>query len=365
MSRFWEGKRVLVTGHTGFKGGWLVFWLRHLGAEVYGYSLPAPTTPSFYELLGLSRMMAGEYLGDIRDRTALSRFVSAQQFDVVFHLAAQPLVLASYDDPHETHETNILGTLNILEEARSARLKTGVIIVATSDKVYLNNELGKRFSEDMPLGGADPYSASKAAAEIVSQSYIKAFFREPETLMCSTVRAGNVFGGGDFAPNRIVPDLYRSIENNKPVEIRNPDAVRPWQHVLDPLSGYMTLAERLSKKREKQLQGGWNFGPADHGHVPVKELVEEFFGRWRKPGMNIEKNRSSARSEAQHLSLDISKASSQLGWHPRLGLESAVQWTVEWYKALNETPDALVSLSLHQLEAFMKMGTNNHGRPEV
>lgn len=352
---------MLVTGHTGFKGGWLVLLLNRLGAEVHGFSLAPPTSPSFYALLDVHNHLTRECIGDIRDRKTFQQYCLGKKFDAVFHLAAEAIVLTSYDNPYETHETNVLGSLNVLEETRIGGLHTDVLIVVTSDKVYLNQELNEPFGEESKLGGADPYSGSKAAAEVITLSYIKSFFNHTDQAMCATVRAGNVIGGGDFAPNRLVPDLFRSIQADEPLPIRNPSAVRPWQFVLEPLSGYLTLAEKMFVERKRGLQGGWNFGPSPESHVPVSQLVDSFFARWRNSQAVQMIGEANSRQEAKYLSLDISKALSSLNWSPLLDINSTIDWTVEWYKTFSNSPSALSEVTSKQLEEFISAGTNSHG----
>jgi CDP-glucose 4,6-dehydratase len=314
---FWAGRRVLLTGHTGFKGSWLALWLASLGAEVTGFSAPPPTTPSLFELARLGGDVRS-VIGDVRDRDAVARVVGDARPEVLLHLAAQPLVRASYADPIATYDVNVMGTANLLEAARGADLSS--VVVVTSDKCYENRELARPFVEDDPLGGHDPYSSSKAAQEIVSAS-----FRDSYDLPLATARAGNVIGGGDFGVDRLVPDAMRAAASGSVLRVRNPDAVRPWQHVLNPLHGYLLLAERAER-------GGWNFGPADDETRPVSWVVDRLGVAWEPdPGDHPH--------EAHHLSLDSTKARTRLGWAPRWNLERGLDATAEWYAAHREGAD--------------------------
>ena len=320
-----SGKRVLVTGHTGFKGAWLSLWLADLGAKVTGFSLP-PETPSLFSGLKLDGLIDSR-LGDVRDRDAVFSLFKDARPEVVLHLAAQPLVLRSYDDPAETFSTNVMGLVNVLDAARASK-EVKVVQVITSDKCYENNETGRAYAEGDPLGGHDPYSASKACAEIVAASYRDSFFQTGASL--ATARAGNVIGGGDWARDRIVPDCARALAAGKPVVVRNPASVRPWQHVLEPLSGYLALAcAQLAQPR--RFAQAWNFGPDDAGNVTVEVLVEAAVkewgsGRWEKAG-------GEGAREARLLRLDPSKARRELSWAPRWDVPRAVRETMRWYKA--------------------------------
>jgi CDP-glucose 4,6-dehydratase len=323
---FWRGKRVLVTGHTGFKGGWLAHWLLGLGADVSGLALAPDTAPNLFEASRLGDRL-GSTLGDIRDLAGLTRTLRAAAPDIVFHLAAQSLVRRSYTDPVGTYATNVMGTLHLLEAVRATD-GVRVIVNVTSDKCYLNRETGAPFRETDPLGGTDPYSSSKAGAELVTASWRQAFFAGGLPHLAS-VRAGNVIGGGDWAADRLLPDCARAFAAQRSVEIRHPDAVRPWQHVLEPLSGYLGLAERLWS--DAGFAEAWNFGPAEHDARTVAEVVDTMARLWgggagwtRQPGQHPH--------EAQQLRLDSAKARARLGWTPRLPLEQALAWTVEWYR---------------------------------
>lgn len=324
MNNFWQNKKVFITGHTGFKGAWLTQTLLLMGADITGFSLPAPTNPSLFEQLNLSKKIK-HIKGDINNRKKIISAIEKAQPDIVLHLAAQSLVRYSYKNPLETFDTNVIGTLNVLEGCRRTKsIKSAVII--TTDKCYLNNDSGKFFVEDDSLGGKDPYSASKAAAEIVTYSYYQSFLKD--NLPTASARAGNVIGGGDFSEDRLIPDVVRAIENNKSVEIRNPKATRPWQFVLEPLSGYMQLAEKLYTQGHK-YSGGWNFGPKPEDIKPVDEVLDNLK---RNLDFKIELDKTPQPVEAKLLALDINKAQSQLAWQPQLNLSSAIDLTGQWYK---------------------------------
>lgn len=329
----WNGRRVLLTGHSGFKGGWLALWLRRLGARVTGLSLPPPTTPSLFELARVGEGIDSR-TGDIRDAQALAALAKELQPEIVFHLAAQPLVRRSYADPLETYSTNVMGTANLLEAIRTQSPATRAIVVVTTDKCYENREWVWGYRESDPLGGHDPYSASKAGTELVAGSYAKAYFSAPGAPALATARAGNVIGGGDWAPDRLVPDLLRSCESaqgGQPLAIRYPQAIRPWQHVLEPLAGYLRLAEGLFEHGARYA-GAWNFGPHEASLKPVAWIADRVYSawgcapRWHSPE-GVQPH------EAGILKLDWSKAAHGLNWHPALDIESAIELTVQWHKA--------------------------------
>ena len=350
---FYHGKKVLVTGHTGFKGGWLCHWLERLGAEVVGFGLAPNTEPCLFETSGVENVVESVF-GDIRDLKALKEAVSNSRPDIIFHLAAQPLVRLSYADPVSTFETNVMGTVNVLEAARTLPdLKACLII--TSDKCYQNNEWAYSYRENDPLGGADPYSASKGAAEVVVSSYRASFFKEPLRGIGSA-RAGNVIGGGDWAENRIVPDAIRSLSQGKEVRVRNPSAIRPWQHVLDPLYGYLLLGEGLASEPDK-FSSAWNFGPL-RSDICVSRLVQMIVddwgeGRWEQDG-------ASGPHEAHFLRLDSTKAQNDLGWYPHLDIDLAVKMTVDWYKANLDNQDMrkMTEGQIHQFMDILQTGAN-------
>jgi CDP-glucose 4,6-dehydratase len=330
---FWSGRRVLVTGHTGFKGSWLTLWLGSLGAEVTGLSTPPPTDPSLFALAGVTGDVARSLEIDVRDAEAVRAAVADASPEVVLHLAAQPLVRASYADPVGTYAVNVTGTVNVLDAVRSVAADgLGSVVVVTSDKCYLNLEDDRPFREEDPLGGHDPYSSSKAATEIVAAAY-----RDSFGLPIATGRAGNVIGGGDFSVDRIVPDAARAMLAGAPLRVRNPEAIRPWQHVLCPLEGYLLLAERAAV-------GAWNFGPDERDARPVRHLVDALGVPWERDG-------GEHPHEAHYLRLDSSKAHGELGWRPRWGLDRALKATAEWYAAHREGAD-LREFTLGQIAAF-------------
>lgn len=350
---FWRGKKVLVTGHTGFKGSWLSLWLQSLEADLVGYSAGVPTTPSLFELAGIGEGMISVE-GDVRDGAALEEVVARHRPEIVFHLAAQPIVRRSFRDPVETYETNVLGTVHLFEAVRKADF-VRVLVNVTSDKCYEEREGAPPYREDDPKGGRDPYSSSKACAELVTAAYRHSFFTGGSTgseqTALASARAGNVIGGGDWAEDRLVPDLMRSALSGAPALIRNPDAVRPWQHVLNPLSGYLLLAERLWTDRS--YADGWNFGPEEDDAKPVRWLVDRIRALWGDElSFEIEQDADHPR-EARSLELDSSKARSKLGWSPRWDLEQGVTSLVEWYKAY-AAGRANRDLILTQIEAFQK-----------
>jgi CDP-glucose 4,6-dehydratase len=321
----YKGRRVLVTGHTGFKGSWLVLWLLGLGAKVTGYSLDVPTDPSHHLLLNPD---IETVFGDIRDPEAVERIIASVQPDIVFHLAAQSLVRRSYKNPVETFETNVMGTIRLLEACRGSSVRAAVI--ATSDKCYENQERHRGYSEDDCLGGHDPYSASKAAAEIATAAYRRSFFEATACPLTATVRAGNVIGGGDWSEDRLVPDIIRSIRDKAPLMIRYPEAVRPWQHVLDPLSGYLLLGWRLLEGR-RPFASSWNFGPDAGDERTVAAILQTMQGH----GLRFEWRREDQQQphEAGLLSLDCTKAQRDLGWQPLWSFDRAVSMTATWYDA--------------------------------
>ena len=339
---FWAGKRVFLTGHTGFKGSWLALWLSRLGARVTAFALPPRTSPSLWALVAPQSGIAST-LGDIRDAGALGRAMAQAQPDIVFHLAAQALVRASYADPVGTYATNVMGTVHVLDAARAAGARA--IVNVTSDKCYDNVGLERGYREDDAMGGRDPYSSSKGCAELVTSAY-RASFLKP----LASARAGNVIGGGDWAEDRIVPDIIRAAGAGTAVQVRNPKAVRPWQHVLEPLAGYLMLAERLYQEPAAYAEG-WNFGPDEKDAVPVETLVASIVRMWGPPAQwTID--RAEHPHEAHFLRLDSSKARSRLGWKPRLPLASAIEWTVDWYKRQSRGDDAR-ALTLGQIDRYM------------
>jgi CDP-glucose 4,6-dehydratase len=323
----WAGRRVLVTGHTGFKGSWLALWLHALGARVTGFALPPPTRPSLFEAARIDQLI-DHVEGDVRDLAAVERVVRACRPEIVFHLAAQPLVRLSYDEPVETYAANVMGTVHVLDAVRRVGDVAAVICI-TSDKCYDNREWDWPYRESDPMGGHDPYSSSKGCAELVVSAWRKSYFAEQGPALAS-VRAGNVIGGGDWAADRLVPDLVRAFERGEAPVIRAPDAVRPWQHVLEALGGYLMLGERLLAG-ERRLADAWNFGPADSDAQPVRWIVERMRGAWQDaPAPQIVCG--GGPHEAGLLRLDTSRARGALGWSPRLPLAGAIDWIVDWHR---------------------------------
>lgn len=332
FSNAFYGKRVLVTGHTGFKGSWLSLWLYNLGAEVIGYALPPLSSSDNYVLCGLKDKITDIH-GDIRDKEHLQSIFEIYHPEIVFHLAAQPIVRLSYELPVETFETNIMGTINILENIRvSDTVLAGIIV--TSDKCYENKEQIWGYKENDPLGGFDPYSASKGCAELVTAAYRNSFFTTDRNSIgskaISSARAGNVIGGGDWSPNRIIPDCIRALKSDNAIDVRNPNAVRPWQFVLEPLYGYLLLASKMLEDGEK-YSGAWNFGPNYDSIVPVKDIVTSVINLWGTGEWN-DLSEVTAVHEASLLNLDCTKAKALLGWKPRLDLQDTLNDTLQWYK---------------------------------
>ena len=331
---FWDGKRVLLTGHTGFKGGWLALWLTSMGARVFGLALPTDTSPSFYALTNVADVVPGG-IGDLRQPADVVAAVRAANPEIVIHLAAQSLLLASLREPAATFATNVMGTVNLLDALREAPDLRAVLVI-TTDKVYQNSNSGRSFREDDPIGGYDPYSASKSAAELATSAYAHSFF-EPRGVAVATARGGNVIGGGDFATDRIVPDVYRAMKSGQELVLRHPNATRPWQHVLDCLFGYLLYAQSLAQR--SGIPRALNFGPADDASASVVALVEAMqtaFGR--KPQWRLE-NPSAISLEMQKLVLDSALARQTLGWQNRLIGPAAVRATAEWYLAFDRGDD--------------------------
>ncbi|MBC54480.1 MAG: CDP-glucose 4,6-dehydratase [Gammaproteobacteria bacterium] len=325
---FWQGKKVFLTGHTGFKGSWLSLWLQSMGADVKGFALEPPTIPSLFEQAGVAAGMKSE-IGDIRELAAITASMTSFNPDILIHMAAQPLVRLSYRDPVETYATNVMGTVHVLEAARKCgNLKA--IVNVTTDKCYENREWVWGYRENEPMGGHDPYSNSKGCSELVTAAYRNSFFNTPNTAALASVRAGNVIGGGDWAEDRLIPDILRAFEQQRPVIIRNPLATRPWQHVLEPLSGYLILAERLFTQGTAYAEG-WNFGPRDEDVKPVEWILNHMVQQWGA-GASWQLDVNPQPHEAQLLKLDISKATAQLKWQPRWSLEQALDSIVEWHQ---------------------------------
>jgi CDP-glucose 4,6-dehydratase len=350
---FWRGRSVLLTGHTGFKGGWLATWLLELGARVTGFSLAPGTELSYFSRCRLDRRV-NSVLADIRDLNTLTQTIARVQPEIVFHLAAQPLVRYSYIEPAATFETNVMGTVNLLEALRAApSVKAGVIV--TSDKCYQNREWAWGYREDDMLGGHDPYSASKACAEIVTDAYRKSFLGlNGHRVAVATARAGNVIGGGDWAADRLIPDAVRALRRNAPLVLRNPGSVRPWQHVLEPLAGYIMLAQKLYYDGER-YSGAFNFASDEEDAIPVAKLAEIVIRHWGAGSWQVTTGTEADFSprEAGYLRLDTAKARQLLGWRPRLPLEQAVKMTIDWYREALRRPESdMYDLSRCQLRAY-------------
>jgi CDP-glucose 4,6-dehydratase len=349
--RFWKGRRVFITGHTGFKGSWLSLWLQRLSAQVVGYSLPPPTNPSLYEVARATSGMES-IVGDVRNYPQLRDALEKHRPDIVFHMAAQSVVRLSYEDPIDTYSTNVMGTVHVLEAVRHLPGQT-VVVNVTSDKCYENKEWIWGYRETDRLGGFDPYSNSKACSELVTQSFRDSFCspasgKDPSKLI-ATARAGNVIGGGDWTRDQLLPDAVSAIHEGRPVVLRNPQATRPWQFVLDCLGGYMALAEKLSVEGAR-YSGSWNFGPRPEDTLSVREVVEKLIEKW--PGKaNWVQDPGSHPHEAGSLRLDTSKTALQLGWKPRLGAAESLDWIVGWYKEYFRGADAR-ALCLEQIERF-------------
>jgi len=352
---FWRGRRVFLTGHTGFKGSWLCLWLKMLGADVTGYALEPPSSPSMFDVCGAGDGVR-DIRADVRDGARLCSAMKDAAPEVVIHMAAQPIVLDSYKAPAETYEINVMGTVNMFDAVRACGTARAVINI-TTDKCYDNREWLWGYREDDRLGGFDPYSNSKACSELVTHSYTSSFFNPAEHARhgtaVSTARAGNVIGGGDWAPDRLVPDMARAFSEGRRVVIRRPDSVRPWQHVLEPLRGYLLLAERLFA-RGPEFYGAWNFGPADHDAKPVSWIASEMSSVWGGAA-GWDTTGEQTPHEAHFLKLDCSKARVRLGWQPRLGLADALRLTVEWYKRYYTGPAGMRGFSEKQIEEYSGM----------
>lgn len=343
---FWRGKRVLLTGHTGFKGSWLSLWLQSMGAELKGLALDPPTTPSLFVEANVAQGMVSQ-IGDIRDYDTVLEAVAEFKPEIVIHMAAQPLVRYSYKNPIETYATNVMGTVHLLEAIRQTGTAK-VVVNVTTDKCYENKEWVWGYREDEAMGGFDPYSSSKGCSELVTAAYRRSYFAETGIALASA-RAGNVIGGGDWAEDRLVPDILRAFENNQPVVIRNPNSTRPWQHVLEPLSGYLTLAEKLWHE-PKPYAEGWNFGPKDEDAKPVGWIVERMASKWGDASWRIDDGDHP--HEANYLKLDISKARQGLSWIPRWGLDTALNQIVEWHQGWLAKAD-IRALSLAQINQYI------------
>ncbi|MEY2634395.1 MAG: CDP-glucose 4,6-dehydratase [Actinomycetota bacterium] len=344
------GRKVLVTGHTGFKGSWLTHWLISLGADVTGYGLLPPSSPSHFNLLGMSQKVH-HIVGDIRDLSKLTGTLRQARPEIIFHLAAQPLVRLSYDEPRETFETNVMGTINVFEAVKSTD-SVSTIINITSDKCYHNREIDHAYKEDEALGGFDPYSASKGAAEIVTSAYRNSFFTPASGIQLASVRAGNVIGGGDWATDRIIPDSVRALSTKTPIEVRNPSAIRPWQHVLEPLAGYLWLGARMLTD-DKRLDSAYNFGPTAEGHVTVENVVKAFIKTWGSGSWNPPATKTAQPHEAHFLKLDSARSKRVLGWKPVWNSTETLNRTAAWYRDFYLKDKAAVDLTDADIAAYV------------
>jgi len=351
VSAFWKGKKVFITGHTGFKGSWLCLWLHKLGAKVTGYALNPPTKPSLFELCNISELV-NSVIGDIRKRDELTEAMLTASPEIVIHMAAQPLVRDSYKNPVETYEINVIGTVNLFETVRNCKTVKAVINV-TTDKCYENKEWVWGYRENEPMGGYDPYSNSKACSELVTSAYRSSFFNPKDYsnhgVALASARAGNVIGGGDWAMDRLIPDCIRAILKGENIVIRNPNAIRPWQHVLEPLSGYLLLSQKLYKEGTRFAEG-WNFGPDDEDAKPVEWIIKRICDKWGN-NASYKIDRGEHPHEAHYLKLDCSKAKSELDWYPRWNLERAIDSIIEWTMAYNEK-ESVRDVCLKQIEEY-------------
>lgn len=355
MQKLYHGKRVLITGLTGFKGIWLGLWLKEFGAKVHGLGLPA--TRSMRDgWPGLEKQLPCQY-GDIRDQDRVSRIIKDIEPEIIFHLAAQPLVRLSYVDPIGTYATNVMGTAHIIQAARNTASVRATVII-TTDKCYENREWHWGYRESDPVGGHDPYSSSKACSEIVAASFRSSFPDDAASKKLATARAGNVIGGGDWADDRLVPDMVRALLCGEPIYLRRPTAQRPWQHVLEPLSGYIALGAALLEGRDSAASA-WNFGPMDMEPLTVRDIARQFVKSWGQ-GSIIEAQADAGPHEAHYLKLDSSKAVAELGWQPILNSQERLAWTVDWYKCRQETPERIWTYTRRQIEmAEEKIGLIN------
>ena len=349
---FWAGKRVLLTGHTGFKGSWLSLWLSFMGAKVTGYALPPNTEPNLFDVLGIEQLISHSQFADIRDLAELQKAMSKAEPQIVIHMAAQPLVRYSYEYPVETYATNVMGTVNVLEAVRTCPSARSVVVV-TTDKCYENRERHEGYKEEEAMGGFDPYSSSKGCAELVTAAYRRSYFSNNANTKCAiaSARAGNVIGGGDWSVDRLIPDAIKAFEAGQALMIRNPLATRPWQHVLEPLSGYLVLAQALYEKGNA-FASAWNFGPIDEDARSVKDVVNLLISQWGSLA-TWQKEGSEQPHEANLLKLDCSKAEQLLPWTPKWRLEMAIEKIVQWQKAFQDNSD-MKKISLAQIDQYIQ-----------
>lgn len=347
-NNIYRNKKVFITGHTGFKGSWLSIWLQTLGAKVCGYSLKPNTNPSMYQELDIENKIEKSIIGNILDYETLEDSINDFQPEIIFHLAAQPIVRLSYKEPKLTYETNVIGTLNVLEVARKCKSVKAFVNV-TTDKCYENKEIARGYKEDEPMGGYDMYSSSKGCVEIMSSSYRRSFLQEEDSMSMATARAGNVIGGGDWAEDRLIPDCIRYINQNKAIEIRNPIAVRPWQHVLEPLSGYLLLGQKLLETG-KDYAEGFNFGPNEESVLKVSEVAQKIIDNYNKGEVIIHKKDNL--HEANLLMLNIEKAKTVLNWTPTYTANEAIKETVEWYKHFYAQDTDMYQYTIQQIKNY-------------
>ncbi len=356
----YQGRRVLVTGHTGFKGSWLTLWLAELGANVYGYALEPPTSPNLFEEAHVPSALARHEIGDVRDCSHLQSYLSEVKPDIVFHLAAQPLVRLSYEEPLATYATNVMGTVHLLEAVRHVD-SVRVCQVITSDKCYENRECVYAYRENDPMGGYDPYSNSKGCAELVVSSYRQSFFHPDKIsehgVSLSSVRAGNVIGGGDWAENRIIPDCIRALSRGEPIQVRNQHAIRPWQHVLEPLSGYLWLAAKQYQE-PGCYEEGWNFGPMGTCDMNVRQIVELIVNAWGNGSWQAQNTTIHVFHEAKFLKLDVTKANTLLSWSPVCSVPESVADTVIWYRLYQDKGSDMKSFTLGQIRSYYGKAVN-------
>jgi CDP-glucose 4,6-dehydratase len=351
-TEFWRGKKVFVTGHTGFKGSWLSLWLHNAGAIVTGYSLEPPTKPSMYEAVILSTDMTSVINDILRFDNVISA-IKQSGAEIVIHMAAQSLVRESYLWPVDTYATNIMGTVNVLEAVRQSGTVKAILVV-TSDKCYENKNTQVNYREDDPMGGYDPYSSSKGCAELVTSAYRDSFFSGTDrNVVVASARSGNVIGGGDWSRDRLIPDLVRAMESQQTVKIRNPGATRPWQHVLEPLNGYLTLIEHMYESGTDDYASGWNFGPTDTDAKTVAWVIDKALAIWGE-GASWENEQFEQPHEAKFLNLDSNKARDRLQWQPKLSIDIALQWTVDWYKAYMNKQD-MRDITLNQINLYQEL----------